>query len=68
MKTLLEIADEMTSKKTLPCTGCRYCTSHCPKHIDIPHIIFIMSMSLQKGGFLAPMALSAIPADQQPSA
>lgn len=69
MKTLLEIADEMTSKKTLPCTGCRYCTSHCPKHIDIPHIISLYNEHVfTEGGFLASMALSAIPADQQPSA
>lgn len=39
LKTLLEMAREMTKGNTLPCTSCRYCTAHCPKGIDIPKIL-----------------------------
>lgn len=37
--TLMRIADNMQKKEALPCTRCRYCTSYCPKEIDIPRII-----------------------------
>ena len=37
--TLMRIADNMQKKEALPCTRCRYCTSYCPKGIDIPRII-----------------------------
>ncbi len=37
--TLMKIADNMQEKGSLPCTACRYCTTYCPKQIDIPHII-----------------------------
>ena len=36
MDALLTIAREMTSKNTLPCTGCKYCTTHCPQGLNIP--------------------------------
>lgn len=32
----LGIADEMIKKTAVPCTGCHYCVSKCPKKIDIP--------------------------------
>ena len=37
--TLMKIADSMQKKGSLPCTACRYCTSYCPKELDIPEII-----------------------------
>jgi predicted aldo/keto reductase-like oxidoreductase len=37
--TLLEIGREMTAKKTLACTACRYCTDRCPQELNIPEII-----------------------------
>ena len=37
--TLMKIADSMQKKGSLPCTACRYCTSYCPKQIDIPEVI-----------------------------
>lgn len=65
---LLRIADEMTKKKSLSCTACRYCTSHCPQELDIPHLLSLYNEHIfSEGGFLAPMALAALPSDKQPS-
>lgn len=66
---LLDIAGGMTKQNTLPCTGCRYCTSHCPQGLDIPALLALYNEhSFTGGGFLAPMALSALPEDKRPSA
>lgn len=66
---LLALGKEMTNPKALACTACRYCTSHCPQGLDIPHLLALYNEHrFTGGGFIAPMALSAIPADKQPSA
>ena len=66
---LLALGSEMTNPKALACTACRYCTSHCPQGLDIPHLLALYNEHrFTGGGFIAPMALSAIPADKQPSA
>ncbi len=68
MKTLLSIADGMLSGK-LPCTACRYCTTHCPQGLDIPALLELYNEhSFTGGGFIAPMALSALPEEKKPSA
>ena len=68
METLLTIADGMLNG-TLPCTACRYCTGHCPKGLDIPMLLNLYNEhSFTGGGFLAPMALMAVPQEKQPSA
>lgn len=65
---LLAIADGMLNG-TLPCTACRYCTSHCPKGLDIPSLLELYNEhSFTGGGFIAPMALGALPEDKKPSA
>lgn len=67
--TLLSISSKMLEKKTLPCTSCRYCTSHCPMELDIPSLLSLYNEHcFSEGGFIAPMALSALPNDKKPSA
>lgn len=69
METLLGIADKMLRTKTLPCTACHYCVSHCPQQLNIPELLALYNEHcFTEGGFLAPMALSALPDDKKPSA
>ena len=69
MTTLLGIADEMVKKIVLPCTACRYCTTHCPQGLDIPYLLSLYNAHcFSGGGFIAPMVLQSIPEDKQPSA
>ena len=52
----------------LPCTACHYCTSHCPQGLDIPELIKLYNEhNFTEGGFIAPMALMAVPEEKQPS-
>lgn len=68
MEKLLAVADGMLNG-TLPCTACHYCTSHCPQGLDIPMLLNLYNEhSFTGGGFLAPMALMAVPQEKQPSA
>jgi len=69
MKTLMEIAAQMLSRGTVPCTACHYCVSHCPMGLDIPYLLSLYNEhAYTGGGFIAPMALSALPADKLPQA
>ena len=69
MKTLLGIADQMLGRKTLPCTACHYCVSHCPQELDIPTLLNLYNEHcFTGGGFIAPMALSSYPDDKKPGA
>lgn len=73
MSALMAIADRMQAKKSIPCTACHYCVSHCPMGLDIPYIISLYNehlLTAQAGGmaFIAPMALMAMPDDKKPSA
>ncbi len=64
-QVLLEMGRSMTG--ALPCTSCRYCTTHCPQELDIPHLLGLYNEhTFTGGGFLAPMALQAIPEEKQP--
>lgn len=68
MQTLLGIADEMVGKIALPCTACHYCVSHCPQGLDIPGLLALYNEHcFTDGGFIAPMALSAVPEDKRPN-
>ena len=70
MALVLSIADDMIHRTTVPCTACHYCVSHCPKHLPIPDLLKLYNEAMVAGSgmFIAPMALSAIPAEHQPSA
>lgn len=68
MDGLLQMAEGML-KNSLPCTSCHYCVSHCPKGLDIPGLIGLYNEhSFTGGGFIAPMALMAVPVEKHPSA
>ena len=66
---LAGIAKKMVERIVLPCTACRYCTTHCPQELDIPSLLNLYNEHcFSGGGFLAPMALMAVPSEKQPSA
>ena len=66
---LLALARDMAAKTGVPCTACRYCTTHCPQGLDIPKLLALYNEhTFTGGGFLAPMAVAALPEDKRPSA
>ena len=66
---LLGLAHDMATKTGVPCTACRYCTTHCPQGLDIPKLLALYNEhTFTGGGFLAPMAVAALPEDRRPSA
>lgn len=68
MEKLLSIAGGMLGQ-TLPCTACHYCVSHCPKELDIPMLLELYNEHcFTGGGFMAPMALMAVPEEKHPHA
>ena len=69
MDRLLAHAQDMVRKAGVPCTACHYCVSHCPQGLDIPGLLALYNEhAFTGGGFIAPMALSALPKDKWPSA
>jgi len=67
------ITDRMMALKSVPCTACHYCVSHCPMGIDIPRMIelyneHLLTTAYGGMGFIAPMAMMAVPEDKKPSA
>ena len=69
IKKLFEIGVAMTAKITLPCTGCRYCTAHCPMELGIPELIELYNEHVYTGdGYIAPVVIGAFPEEKKPSA
>ncbi len=67
-EVLTSLADEETKKGGLPCTGCHYCTPHCPQELPIPDIIALYNEhKITGGGFIAPMAIASMPPQKRPS-
>lgn len=68
IKLVLEIAADMIRKTTVPCTGCHYCVSKCPKGLDIPFLLKLYNEAMVEGAgnFIAPMALASVDPDKQP--
>ena len=52
----------------LPCTACRYCTSHCPQELDIPEFMFMYNELKLQNGFITSMGIGALPEEKRPSA
>lgn len=68
-KLLLSIGDDMVGKKSLPCTSCNYCTSYCPKGLNIPWFTKLYNEHcFTDADFIAPMALSSLSSESHPSA
>jgi predicted aldo/keto reductase-like oxidoreductase len=59
----------MLEGHTLACTACRYCTTHCPKELNIPRLLELYNEhSFTGGGFLAPMVIGTLPEEKRPDA
>lgn len=69
MTELLKIADEIVSENNIPCTACSYCTTYCPKGLDIPHILALYNeYTFTNGAILPTMRINALPDDKKPAA
>ena len=67
MAAVLSLGEQMI--QGVPCTACHYCTTHCPQGLDIPALLKLYNEhTFTGGGFIAPMALQALPEDKRPSA
>ena len=61
---LLDVAAGMVREQVLPCTAC-----HCPRHLDIPGLLALYNEhTFTGGGFIAPMAVEALPEEKRPAA
>ena len=68
-QAVMEIADDMIAKKTLPCTSCRYCTPYCAQGLEIPQMIKFYNAQMYPENVGEVRAqIKAMPDEQKPSA
>lgn len=69
LNLLFDVSKKMTSKTTLPCTSCRYCTTYCPKGLAIPDLIELYNDHVYSGGsFVSHTVINNLPDNKKPSA
>ncbi len=69
MQVLFDIAKDMTGRTILPCTECRYCTSHCPQGLDIPVLLDSYNeYCFTGGGYKAVFFMGTLSPEQHTSA
>jgi len=66
METIVRLGRELT--RGVPCTGCSYCTTHCPQGLEIPAMMELYNEQTFGGnGFLIPMRMKVMGEGKQPS-
>ena len=66
IETLYEIAEGL--KKSVPCTGCRYCVKDCPMGLDIPMLLEIYNDLAYAPGVNTASKVEFMPEEKQPTA
>lgn len=64
LAAVLNIGQDMVSKRTLLCTACRYCIPYCPKGLEIPNLLKLYNAAAGKDS----EEVKAVPADKLPDA
>lgn len=67
MDTLMQISREVSARTAVPCTGCRYCTAHCPQELGIPELMEMYNEFAGAGALSAPAAMAQLPEDKKPA-
>ena len=68
-QAVMEIADDMIAKKTLPCTECRYCTPYCAQELNIPQMIkFYNAQMYPENAGKVRAEIGALSEEQKPAA
>lgn len=68
LAALMEVAKNMSAKTSVPCTACRYCTTHCPMELDIPRLLELYNEFLYSGRTVLPaLMISALEENKRPA-